>query len=67
MDLGDDEAWQAELWRFLDNDQQTAPHRVAMWEQLLRNLSAHQLPERLLVFGIATLAPMYLQLLQAIA
>ena len=67
LDLGDDEAWQAELWRFLDNDQQTAPHRVAMWEQLLHNLSAHQLPERLLVFGIATLAPMYLQLLQAIA
>ena len=65
--LGDDEHWQAELWRFLDDGKQTAPHRVAMWQQLLNNLSADKLPERLLVFGIATLAPMYLQLLQAIA
>ena len=67
LDLGNDEAWQAELWRFLDDNQQIAPHRVAMWQQLLQNLSADKLPERLLVFGIATLAPMYLQLLQAIS
>ena len=67
IDLGDDEIWQAELWRFLDDGSQSAPHRVAMWQQLLDALSADKLPERFFVFGIATMAPMYLQLLQALA
>jgi len=67
--LGEDEIWQAELWRFLDDGRQIAPHRVALWHKLLDALSAPgaKLPERLFVFGIATLAPMYLQLLQAVA
>ncbi|UOO83207.1 exodeoxyribonuclease V subunit gamma [Uruburuella testudinis] len=65
--LGDDEIWQAALWRFLDDGSGHALHRVAMWQQLLDALSADKLPERLFVFGIATLAPMYLQLLQAVA
>ncbi|MDO5640326.1 MAG: exodeoxyribonuclease V subunit gamma [Neisseria sp.] len=65
--LGDDEIWQAELWRFLDDGSPRALHRVAMWQQLLGALSADTLPERLFVFGIASLAPMYLQLLQAAA
>ncbi|MGF6148132.1 Exodeoxyribonuclease V gamma chain [Kingella potus] len=69
LDLGGDEAWQAELWRFL-NDGQTAPHRVEMWHRLEKALEsppANALPERICVFGIAALAPMYLQLLQAVA
>ncbi len=67
--LGEDEIWQAELWRFLDDGRQIAPHRVALWHKLLDALSAPgaKLPDRLFVFGIATLAPMYLQLLQAVA
>ena len=67
LGLGDDEVWQAELWRFLDDGRQSAPHRVALWEQLLAALSADKLPERFFVFGISTMAPMYLQLLQKIA
>ena len=27
LDLGAEEIWQAELWRFLDDDRQSAPHR----------------------------------------
>ena len=67
LDLGEDEAWQAELWRFLDDGSRHTPHRVALWQSLLQALSADKLPERFFVFGIATLAPMYLQLLQAMA
>ncbi|WP_165009827.1 exodeoxyribonuclease V subunit gamma [Neisseria yangbaofengii] len=67
LGLGEDEIWQAQLWRFLDNGRQTAPHRVALWETLLANLSPQNLPERLFVFGISTMAPMYLQLFQAIS
>ncbi|WP_373740130.1 exodeoxyribonuclease V subunit gamma [Neisseria sp.] len=67
LDLGRDEIWQAALWRFLDDGSQTAPHRVALWEMLLGRLKREKLPERLFVFGISTMAPMYLQLLQALA
>lgn len=65
--LGGDEAWQAELWRRLDDGSQTAPHRAALWQMLLDALRADKLPERFFVFGIATLAPLYLRLLQALA
>lgn len=67
LELGEDETWQAQLWRFLDDGRQAAPHRVALWETLLANLSPQNLPERFFVFGISTMAPMYLQLLQAIS
>ncbi|MDO5059836.1 MAG: exodeoxyribonuclease V subunit gamma [Neisseria sp.] len=65
--LGEDEIWQAELWRYLDDGRQNAPHRVALWQQLLAKLDKSVLPERLFVFGIATLAPMYLDLLKAVS
>lgn len=65
--LGEDEAWQAALWRFLGDGMQGVPHRVALWQQLLGSLSADKLPERFFVFGVAAMAPMYLQLLQAVA
>ena len=67
LNLGAEEHWQAQLWRFLDDGRQHAPHRVEQWQQLLNALHAGKLPERYFVFGIATLAPMYLQLLQAVA
>lgn len=66
LGLGDEEVWQAELWRFL-NEGQSVPHRVALWEKLLASLSSDKLPQRFFVFGISTMAPMYLQLLQAIS
>lgn len=67
-DLGADEAWQAELWRALAAET-TVPHRAQLWQQLFAALPgvADRLPERLWVFGISTLAPVYVNLLQALA
>ncbi|WP_281785733.1 exodeoxyribonuclease V subunit gamma, partial [Uruburuella suis] len=58
LGLGEGERWQAELWRFLDDGAPNTPHRVALWQNLLAGLGRHPLPERILVFGIATLAPL---------
>ncbi len=60
--LGVDEIWQSKLWRYLDDGGQSAPHRVALWVMLLAALDKDKLPERYFVFGISTMAPMYLQL-----
>lgn len=66
-----DAHWQAQLWRFLDNGAHHTPHRVQLWRTLMDALAdkthAAHLPERYFVFGIATLAPMYLKLLEQIA
>lgn len=35
LGLGDDEIWQSKLWRYLDDGRQSAPHRVALWENCL--------------------------------
>lgn len=65
-DLGHDEAWQAALWLRLS--QNPAPHRVRLLDQLLEKLSAsNKLPARLSLFGIASLAPMYLHIVQHVA
>lgn len=65
LNLGQDEIWQAELWRWL-NHQTQANHRIQQMQQLFKQLSSAHLPQHLFVFGIATLAPLYLQLLQVI-
>lgn len=67
LGLGSGENWQAALWRHLDHGGAQTPHRVALWRQLLGALEKSKLPECYCVFGIATMAPMYLQLLQALA
>lgn len=66
LGLGEDESWQAQLWQYLNDGSQSA-HRVALWENLLASLDKTHLPERLFVFGISTMAPMYLQLLKKIS
>lgn len=66
LGLGKDEVWQAQLWRWLSTQTQ-ANHRVQQLQQLFEQLTPNNLPPRLFVFGIATLAPVYLQLLHAIA
>lgn len=62
--LSDEQIWQAPLWRYLDNGRQSAPHRVQLWHSLMNHLDdpPRWLSERFFVFGIATLAPMYLEL-----
>lgn len=68
-DLGEHEPWQARLWQYLS--EHPAPHRVRMWDQLLAALPQAQadgrLPERINIFGIATLAPMYIELFNQLA
>lgn len=67
--LSDEQIWQASLWRYLDDGRQSAPHRVQLWHNLMNHLDnpPKWLPERFFVFGIATLAPMYLELLIRLA
>lgn len=68
-DLGADEAWQALLWRELTKDGH--PHRARLLDDLLQRLydpaPIAGLPERLLVFGISSLPPHHLRVLDGLA
>lgn len=68
-DLGADEAWQALLWRELTKDGH--PHRARLLDDLLQRLydpaPIAGLPERLLVFGISSLPPHHLRVLEGLA
>jgi len=69
LDLGPDEAWQALLWRELTKDGH--PHRARLLGDLLQRLYSDEplpgLPERLLVFGISSLPPHHLRVLDGLA
>ncbi len=69
LDLGPDEGWQALLWRELTKDGH--PHRARLLDDLLRHLYADEpiagLPERLLVFGISSLPPHHMRVLDGLA
>lgn len=69
FDLGPDEAWQALLWRELTKDGH--PHRARLLGDLLQRLYSDEplpgLPERLLVFGISSLPPHHLRVLDGLA
>lgn len=69
LDLGPDESWQALLWRELTKDGH--PHRARLLGDLLKRLYDDQpltdLPERLLVFGISSLPPHHLRVLEGLA
>ncbi|MCF7201248.1 exodeoxyribonuclease V subunit gamma [Pseudomonas oligotrophica] len=68
-ELGPDEAWQALLWRELTKDGH--PHRARLLGDLLARLYRDEplagLPERLLVFGISSLPPHHLRVLDGLA
>lgn len=64
--LGHDEDWQASLWQSVSADIQ-APHRAAMLHQTLNRLDTITLPQRITLFGIASLAPGYLSLIKRLA
>ncbi|WP_028534754.1 exodeoxyribonuclease V subunit gamma [Paludibacterium yongneupense] len=66
LGLGDDESWQAELWRELAAGD-PAMHRVRMLDSVLPALDGAVLPERVSLFGIASLAPMYLAMVQRLS
>ena len=64
------EAWQARLWRELVRDM-GGEHRAALLQRAIARLekgvSLPRLPARVCVFGIPTLPPVYLDLLQALS
>lgn len=66
--LGADEVWQAGLWRKLSADRDS-PHRADLLERLiarLRSGEAIALPERIVLFGISSLAPKVVEVLAAL-
>jgi len=67
--LGADEVWQAALWRHLAADFPDS-HWVALMGQLFERLDtaeALSLPERVTLFGISSLSPLYLEMLHKLA
>ncbi|MBV8681030.1 MAG: exodeoxyribonuclease V subunit gamma [Aquitalea sp.] len=66
LELGEDEAWQAALWQQLAA-QDPSRHRVRMLDEFFAALRPEHLPERITLFGIASLAPMYLALIKRLA
>ena len=73
QNLGEHEAWQAALWRELlaseaSNILLNQPkHRAEVMSELIVQLSPAILPERISLFGIATLPPAYVQFFQAVS
>ena len=67
-DLGADEAWQAALWRDLALHQ---AHRGRLMKQLSAHLDGDEfggaLPERVILFGISTLPPLFLDMMRKLA
>ncbi|EEG10387.1 exodeoxyribonuclease V subunit gamma [Pseudogulbenkiania ferrooxidans] len=66
LDLGEDEAWQAALWQRLA-EADPGRHRVRLLDDFLGGLRPEHLPERVSLFGIASLAPMYLAMIKRLA
>jgi len=70
LDLGPDEDWQALMWRDLSASHPER-HRVALIQDLLQRLrnvqSPHHLPERIVLFGISSLPPVFLELIKCLS
>ncbi len=67
---GKESHWQARIWRLLTSRGEY--HRGRLFRDFFilqknEQLSAHGLPQRIFLFGVGTLAPVYLQVLQAIS
>lgn len=68
LGLGDDEAWQADLWQQLtEQESHQGDHRLKLWQRLQDALPNAKLPERIWVFGITSMAPMYLELFRTLS
>ncbi len=69
-EAGEEDHWQAELWRRLARGGEA--HRVRVWEQFRATLASgdfdrRRLPERVAIVGVAALPPLYLDLLAGLA
>ena len=68
LNLGSDEAWQADLWQQLTaQESHHGEHRLQMWQRLQAALPTANLPKRIWVFGITSMAPMYLELFRTLS
>ena len=73
LGLGDDEAWQASLWRYLSADDsglQYTGHRgalLAATHARLLDPAPLDLPARVSLFGISSLPPVYMEILRALS
>ena len=71
--LGPHEEWQADLWRTLVSGADAPLHRAKLTELFRAKLSSDPatllplLPERITLFGVSTLPPLHLELLDAIS
>ncbi|WP_293930964.1 exodeoxyribonuclease V subunit gamma [Iodobacter sp.] len=74
LGLGDDEAWQAALWRYLSKDELDirvdGGHRGALLAATHKRLLDPRpldLPSRVSLFGISSLPPVYMEILRALS
>lgn len=73
QNLGPHEEWQADLWRTLVSGVDAPLHRAKLTELFRARLASDPalllplLPERITLFGVSTLPPLHLELLNAIA
>ncbi|WP_028672026.1 exodeoxyribonuclease V subunit gamma [Saccharospirillum impatiens] len=66
-EAGQDDHWQAQLWRHLARNNPN--HPLALLKRAMEQLDtpAEPLPERLFIFGINSLAPLWLDFLKALS
>lgn len=73
LHLGPHEEWQADLWRTLVSGADAPLHRAKLTDLFRAKLASDPatllplLPERITLFGVSTLPPLHLELLDAIA
>ena len=70
LKLGTDEIWQAEMWRSL-RQQIAKPHRITLMQQLFERIDntglERPLPERLSIFGMSSLPPVFGNLIKKLS
>ncbi len=67
-EAGEEEHWQAELWRLLVAAYSEQPHQVRIYKQFTSTLDSlvygkNRLPERVAIVGVVALPPLYLDLI----
>ena len=68
--LGEDEIWQADLWSAITHET-AKPHRLDLMKALFKSLdsasNANDLPERITLFGLSSLPPIFGELVKKLS